>query len=140
MPPAFVGILYGTKIVDVIARSVIEAIPPSLGPDMAMMTGILSISFTFSISNDAFYFGIVPILAKAAAVYGISPAEIGRASVIGQPVHLLSPLVTSTYLLVGMAKVEFGDHQRYTLLWSRSASLVMFAAAMLCAVIPFITG
>lgn len=125
---------------DVIARSVIEAIPPSLGPDMAMMTGILSISFTFSISNDAFYFGIVPILAKAAAVYGISPAEIGRASVIGQPVHLLSPLVTSTYLLVGMAKVEFGDHQRYTLLWSRSASLVMFAAAMLCAVIPFITG
>jgi hypothetical protein len=34
--------------------------------------------------NDAFYFGVVPILAKAAAVYGISAAEIGRASIIGQ--------------------------------------------------------
>jgi CitMHS family citrate-Mg2+:H+ or citrate-Ca2+:H+ symporter len=133
----FVGILSGTKMVDAIAHSVIAAIPPSLGPYMATVTGILSIPFTFFISNDAFYFGVVPILAKAAAVYGISPAEIGRASIIGQPVHLLSPLVASTYLLVGMAKVEFGDHQRYTLKWSLSASLVMFAAAMLFGVVPF---
>lgn len=134
----FVDILSGTKMMDAIVQSVIEAIPTSLGPYMAMVTGVLSIPFTFFISNDAFYFGIVPILAKAAAVYGISPAEIGRASIIGQPVHLLSPLVASTYLLVGMAKVEFGDHQRYTLMWSLCASLVMFAAAMLCGVIPFI--
>ncbi|SNT27927.1 citrate-Mg2+:H+ or citrate-Ca2+:H+ symporter, CitMHS family [Noviherbaspirillum humi] len=134
----FVGILSGTKMVDAIAHSVIEAIPPSLGPYMATVTGILSIPFTFFISNDAFYFGVVPILAKAAAVYGISAAEIGRASIVGQPVHLLSPLVASTYLLVGMAKVEFGDHQRYTLMWSLSASVVMFLGAMLCGVIPFV--
>lgn len=132
----FVGILSGTKMVDAIAHSVIAAIPPELGPYMAAVTGALSIPFTFFISNDAFYFGVVPILAKAAAVYGISPAEIGRASIVGQPVHLLSPLVASTYLLVGMAKVEFGDHQRYTLMWSLSASVVMFAAATLFGVIP----
>ena len=41
---------------------------------------------------------------------------MGRASLLGQPVHLLSPLVASTYLLVGMAKVDFGEHQRFTLL------------------------
>ena len=134
----FVGILSGTKMVDAIATSVIAAIPQWMGPYLAIVTGLLSIPFTFFISNDAFYFGIVPILAKAAAVYGISAAEIGRASIIGQPVHLLSPLVASTYLLVGMAEVEFGDHQRYTLLWSLSAALVMLVAAVVFGVIPLV--
>lgn len=134
----FVGILQGTKMVDAIAASVIAAIPVWMGPYLAIVTGLLSIPFTFFISNDAFYYGVVPILAKAAAVYGISAAEIGRASIIGQPVHLLSPLVASTYLLVGMSKVEFGDHQRYTLLWSISASLVMLAAALIFGMIPFV--
>lgn len=133
----FVGILQGTKMVDAIATSVIAAVPEWMGPYLAVVTGLLSIPFTFFISNDAFYFGIVPILAKAAAVYGISAAEIGRASIIGQPVHLLSPLVASTYLLVGMSKVEFGDHQRFTLIWSITAALVMLAAAILFGVIPF---
>jgi CitMHS family citrate-Mg2+:H+ or citrate-Ca2+:H+ symporter len=133
----FVGILQGTKMVDAIAASVIAGVPAWMGPYLAIVTGVLSIPFTFLISNDAFYFGVVPILAKAASVYGISAAEIGRASLIGQPVHLLSPLVASTYLLVGMSEIEFGDHQRYTLIWSISASLVMLAAALVFGVIPF---
>ena len=133
----FVGILQGTKMVDAIALSVIAAVPDWMGPYLAIVTGVLSIPFTFFISNDAFYFGIVPILAKAAAVYGIGAAEIGRASLIGQPVHLLSPLVASTYLLVGMSKVEFGDHQRFTLLWAIAGSLVMLVAALVFGVVPF---
>ncbi|MBP0619454.1 CitMHS family transporter [Cupriavidus consociatus] len=134
----FVGILSGTKMVDAIANSVIGAVPDWMGPYMAVVTGVLSIPFTFFISNDAFYFGILPILAKAAAVYGISAAEIGRASLIGQQVHLLSPLVASTYLLVGLAEVEFGDHQRYTLLWALSAAAVMMLATVAFGVIPVI--
>ena len=132
----FVGILQGTKMVDAIALSVIAAVPDWMGPYLAIVTGLLSIPFTFVISNDAFYFGVVPVLAKAAEVYGITAAEIGRASVIGQPVHLLSPLVASTYLLVGMCKIEFGDHQRYTLIWSISASLVMLVAAVIFGIVP----
>lgn len=134
----FVGILAGTKMVDAIATSVIAVIPDWMGPYLATVTGLLSIPFTFFISNDAFYFGVVPILAKAGAVYGISAAEIARASIVGQPVHLLSPLVASTYLLVGLSEIEFGDHQRYTLFWSISASLVMLAAALLTGVVPLV--
>jgi CitMHS family citrate-Mg2+:H+ or citrate-Ca2+:H+ symporter len=109
-----------------------------MGPYMAIVTAVLSVPFTFFISNDAFYFGILPILAKAAAVYGIVAVEIGRASLIGQQVHLLSPLVASTYLLVGLAEVEFGDHQRYTLLWALSAALVMLVATIVLGVIPIV--
>ena len=66
-----VGILSGTKMVDAIATSVIAMVPDWMGPYMAVVTAVLSIPFTFFISNDAFYFGILPILAKTAAVYGI---------------------------------------------------------------------
>ena len=134
----FVGILSGTKMVDAIAASVISAVPDWMGPYLAIVTAVLSVPFTFFISNDAFYFGILPILAKAAAVYGIGAVEIGRASLIGQQVHLLSPLVASTYLLVGLAEVEFGDHQRYTLLWALSAALVMLLATIVLGVIPIV--
>lgn len=132
----FVGIFQGTKMIDAIATSVTMAIPHSMGPYLAIITGFLSIPFTFLISNDAFYFGILPILAKAAAPYGITTAEIARASIIGQPVHLLSPLVASTYLLVGLAEVDIGAHQRYTLGWSITASLCMLIAAIIFNVVP----
>ncbi len=134
----FVGILSGTKMVDAIADSVIAAVPDWMGPYLGIVTAVLSAPFTFFISNDAFYFGILPILAKTAAVYGFSPAEIARASLVGQQVHLLSPLVASTYLLVGLAKVEFGDHQRFTLLWAMSAFAVMLVAAIVFGVVPVV--
>ena len=74
-------------------------------------------------SNDAFYFGVLPILTKAAATELVQLKW--DASLLGQPVHLLSPLVASTYLLVGMAKVDFGEHQRFTLLWAVGTTMVM---------------
>jgi CitMHS family citrate-Mg2+:H+ or citrate-Ca2+:H+ symporter len=132
----FTGILSGTKMVDAMADSVITLIPGVMGPHLAPITGLLSIPFTFFISNDAFYYGVVPILAESAGRFGISPAEIGRASLIGQPVHLLSPLVPSTYLLVGLTKVELGDHQRFTLIWTVISSLIMLAVALASMVIP----
>jgi CitMHS family citrate-Mg2+:H+ or citrate-Ca2+:H+ symporter len=83
---------------------------------------------------------VLPIVAEAAGHYGISEVEMARASLIGQPVHLLSPLVPSTYLLVGLAGVEFGDHQRFTIKWAVLVSLVMMVTALLCAVFPLAAG
>jgi CitMHS family citrate-Mg2+:H+ or citrate-Ca2+:H+ symporter len=132
----FTGILSGTKMVDAMADSVIQLVPPALGPYLAIVTGVLSIPFTFFISNDAFYFGVLPILAKAGQAYGISAAEMARASLIGQPVHLLSPLVPSTFLLVGLVGVDFDDHQRYTLKWALGSAAVLLLAGLVTLVIP----
>ena len=132
----FTGILAGTKMIDAMADSVITVIPTALGPYLSVVTALLSVPFTFFISNDAFYFGVLPILAKAGHVYGITAVEIGRASLIGQPVHLLSPLVPSTYLLVGLVDVPFDEHQRYTIKWAFLTSMVMLVAGLLTAAFP----
>ncbi|MEU8888110.1 citrate:proton symporter [Streptomyces sp. NPDC048442] len=127
----FTGVLTGTGMVDEMARSLVGAIPDGLGPHMALITGLLSIPFTYFMSNDGFYFGIVPILAEAGAHHGVSPLEIARASLVAQPLHMSSPLVPAVYVLVGMAKVEFGDHTRATVKWAVLVSLVILAAALL---------
>nr|WP_300595693.1 citrate:proton symporter [uncultured Sphingomonas sp.] len=133
----FTGILSGTKMVDAMAATVTDAIPPAWGPYMAPIAAALSAPFTFFISNDAFYFGMLPILAETGSHYGLSAAEIGRASLVGQQVHLLSPLVASTYLLVGFSGIEFGEHQRFTLKWAVGSFFVFFLASVALGVFPF---
>ena len=131
----FTGILSGTKMVDAMARAFVTVIPHSLGPNLPIITAMTSMPFTFFISNDAYYFGILPLVTEAAAHFDISAAEMGRASLLGQPVHLLSPLVPSTYLLAGLASVNFGDHQRHTLKWACGTVLVMTVASLLTGVL-----
>ncbi len=132
----FTGILNGTGMVDAMSKSFLAIVPPSLGPYLATITALASLPFTFFISNDAFYFGVLPVVAEAAQAYGITPVEMARASLIGQPVHLLSPLVPSTYLLVALAGVEFGDHQRFALKWAILICVMMLVAALLFGIFP----
>ena len=120
----FMGVMGGSKMVDAMAKSLIAAIPTSMGPHMSFISAFLSLPGTFFLTNDAYYFGVLPVLAKAAATYGISPEEMGRAALIGQGAHLLSPLVPSTYLLVGLNKIEFGDLQKRCLLPAVGVSMV----------------
>ncbi len=134
----FTGILTGTGMVDAMSKGFLGVIPDSWGPHLAPITALASMPFTFFVSNDAFYYGVLPVIADAANGYGITDAEMVRASLIGQPVHLLSPLVPSTYLLVGLAGVDFGDHQRFTLKWTILISLVMMVAALFTGAFPLI--
>ena len=132
----FTGILSGTGMVDAMSKSLLAVIPDALGPYLAVITALVSMPFTFFMSNDAFYYGILPVLNEAASSYGISAVEMARASIVGQPVHLLSPLVPSTYLLIGLAKIEFGDLQRFTLKWAVMVCLTILLAALLMGVFP----
>ncbi|WDS34776.1 CitMHS family transporter [Pseudoxanthomonas sp.] len=136
----FTGILANTGMVEAMSRSFLAVIPDAWGPYLAGITALASMPFTFFMSNDAFYFGVLPILSQAAAEYGITPVEMARASLAGQPVHLLSPLVPSTYLLVGLAKVDFADHQKFTLKWAVLVSLVLLAGGLLFSLFPLVAG
>ncbi|WP_368666365.1 CitMHS family transporter [Ammoniphilus sp. CFH 90114] len=131
----FAGIFSGTKMVDAVANSLVAIIPESLGSFFPTVVALTSMPLTFVLSNDAYYFGVLPILAEAGAVYGVDPLEIARASVLGQPVHFLSPLVASTLLLVGMVKTDIGELQRYAFKWTVFCSLVMIIVAVLTGVI-----
>jgi len=106
------GVMNGTGMVDAMAGWLVSIIPPSLGPFMATIAGVLSVPLTFIMTNDAFYFGVLPILSETAGHYGITPVEMARASLAGQALHQSSPLVASFLLLIGLANVNLGEHFR----------------------------
>jgi len=132
---AFTGILSGTGMVDAMSSQFIAVLPDNAGPHLAIITAFASLPFTFFMSNDAFFFGIVPVLAKAAAQYGVDPMYVARAAVLGQSVHALSPLVAAGYLMSGLLNREVGELQRFCLKWSFFSALIAIGIALICGAI-----
>ncbi|MGI9361550.1 MAG: CitMHS family transporter [Parasphingorhabdus sp.] len=133
------GIMEGTGMLNAMAQALIAGIPNAMGPYLAPVTALLSLPLTFLMSNDAYYFGIVPVLAEAASAFGITAEVIGRASMMGQPVHQLSPLLAPVYLACAMLEVEVADVQRFALKYAAMISFILFIGAVASGAIPFIT-
>lgn len=133
----FTGIMDGTGMVDEMATALVHIIPDAMGNHFALITAILSGPFTYFMANDPFYYGILPILAESAEQFGISKVAMARASVLGQPLHVLSPLYAAGYLLVGMLDIEYGTNQRIVIKWAIGSSLFMILIACLFGIIPW---
>ena len=131
----FTGIMNGTGMVDAMATALVQIIPEQLGTQLPLITAITSMPFTYFMANDPYYYGIIPIIGETAASYNIPMAEIARASVLGQPAHVLSPLYAAGYLLVGMIGIDYGQNQRFALKWAVGSSVFMIIAAIAFGVI-----
>jgi CitMHS family citrate-Mg2+:H+ or citrate-Ca2+:H+ symporter len=127
----FTGVMAGTGMIDAMAKGAMGAVPPGLGPWLAPVTAIFAAPLTFVLSNDAYYFGVVPVIAQTAAHYGVSPVEIARASLLAQPIHALSPLVAAIYLVTGLLGIDVGALQRFSLKWAALLTFILITSACL---------
>ena len=127
----FTGILTGTKMIGAMSQTLVSLIPTSLGSYLSLIVAVTSMPFSLIFTPDAYYFGVLPIISQTAAAFGIEPAQIGRAAILGQMTtgFPVSPLTASTFILVGMSGVEFGDHQRFIFKWAFGSTLVMTVVA-----------
>lgn len=113
----FMGILQVSGMSDAIATSMISIIPQSLSHFYGLIVAFISVPGTYFLNNDAFYYGVMPVLAEAGPIYNFTSLELTFASLMGQAFHLLSPLVPFVYVLLGMTDVEMGA-------WQKKAGLV----------------
>ncbi|PRX38510.1 CitMHS family citrate-Mg2+:H+ or citrate-Ca2+:H+ symporter [Planifilum fimeticola] len=129
----FTGILTETKMVDAMATSLVSIIPDSFASQLPILVAITSMPLSLVFTPDAYYFGVLPVISKSAASFGIDPIQIGRAAILGQMTtgFPLSPLTASTFILVGMSGVELGDHQRFIFKWAFGTTIVMTIVALL---------
>lgn len=97
------GVMNGAGLADAMAVHMTQLIPASLGNHFPIITAVLSCFGTFFLSNDAFYYGVLPLLSQAGYAYGFIPLTMGVAAAMGQAFHLISPLVGSLYLLVQLS-------------------------------------
>jgi len=126
---AFTGIMTGSGALDAMANLSLTVMPDWLGDYMAPITAALSVPLTFMLSNDAFYFGVLPLFATMGQEHQIPVESIARAALIGQPLHAFSPLIAGIYFCCGLAKIEFGELQAFAIPWALLVSIIFFSAA-----------
>ena len=132
----FTGLFTNSGMSDALANSLITLIPPSLGRFWGLITAIVSAPGTFLLSNDAFYYGVLPVFAEAGYTYGFTALEIGTASLLGQAFHLLSPLVAFIYLLLRLTDLDMGEWQRESAKWASGIFVIFILTAAITGSVP----
>ncbi|MFM9695320.1 CitMHS family transporter [Streptomyces europaeiscabiei] len=132
------GILSGTRMIDEMAETLVSVVPDSFGSHLPVAVAVTGMPLSLVFTPDAYYFGVLPVLAETAQGFGTDPAEVARAAILGQMTtgFPLSPLTASTFILVGMSGVSLGEHQRFIFRWAFATTLVMTVAALLTGAFP----
>ena len=132
----FMGLFTNSGMSDALAGSLITLIPKQLGRFWGLITAIVSAPGTFLLSNDAFYYGVLPVFAEAGYSYGFTALEIGTASLLGQAFHLLSPLVAFIYLLLNLTGLDMGEWQRESAKWAVGIFVIFIIVAAITGSVP----
>ena len=129
----FTGIMSGTGMITEMAAALVSIIPDSLGKFFPVIVGIIGMPASLLFDPDSFYYGVLPVLAQTAEGFGILGADVGRAAILGQMTigFPISPLTASTFLLVGLAGVDLGEHQKKTIPLVWLLSLIMLVVGVL---------
>jgi len=134
----FTGVLTGTKMIQAMSKTIVSLIPDVFSSFLPILVAVTSMPLSLVFTPDAYYFGVLPIISQTAQAFGIEPAIIGRAAVLGQMTtgFPLSPLTASTFILIGLCGVELGEHQKFIFWWSFSVTIVMTIACLILGVLP----
>jgi len=78
------------------------------------------------------------VLAQTAAKFGVPPVQMAQAAMLGMHTtgFPVSPLTPAPFLLVGLAGIEFREHQKFTLPFLLGATLWMTLAAIVIGIFP----
>jgi CitMHS family citrate-Mg2+:H+ or citrate-Ca2+:H+ symporter len=126
------GIMTGSGMIEAIAQTLVSWVPDSAASLLPVITALTSMPLTLVMTADAYYFGVVPVLAETSASFGGDPAEIGRAAILGMGTtgFPVSPLAAATFILLGLSNVDLSRHQRYIFGWAFGTTVVMTIAAL----------
>ena len=133
----FMGLFQGSGMAGALAQSFTTIIPKQLAGFLGLVIAFISAPGTFFLSNDGFYYGIMPVLAEAGAKYGFDNVAMALASLMGQAFHLLSPLVAFIYLLLRLTGLDMGEWQRESAKYALVVFIIFVVTILIVGRLPF---
>lgn len=132
-----VGIMKNSGMMNAMAVAAVSGVPESMSSQIPLILGLISTPLSLFFDPDSFYFGVMPVIAQVYQTLGGDPLEVARAALLGVqttgfPISVMTP---STFLLVALCKVDVGEHQKFSLPYLWSCSVVMTLTAALLGVI-----
>jgi citrate-Mg2+:H+ or citrate-Ca2+:H+ symporter, CitMHS family len=135
----FTGIMSGTKMLGAMAQTAVAFVPPEMAQHIPFVLGLVAMPLSLLFDPDSFYFGVMPVIAEVYKTFGGNPIQIAQASVLGQMTtgFPVSPLTPATFLVVGLAGIGLGEHQKFSIPFLFAASVIMTITAAAIGVFPF---
>jgi CitMHS family citrate-Mg2+:H+ or citrate-Ca2+:H+ symporter len=132
----FLGVFNSSGMAAAVAESIAGMIPESMGSHSALLFAFLGSIACYALPVDAYYFGILPVVAPIAYQFGITPTEIGVASFMGQALRYASPTVAWLFLLMNRTEMSFGQYQKEFFKWSLPLFLIFLITAVVTGELP----
>ncbi len=134
----FTGIMRESGMLNAMASWGAQSIPGGMASFIPAALGFASVPLSLLFDPDSFYFGVLPVLSSITDQYGIAASATAHAALMGQSTvgFPVSPLTPATFLLVGLARLDLAEHQRFTLPWLLAISFTMTITAVIIGVIP----
>lgn len=132
----FLGVLNGSGMSTAIAETLTYLIPESLGGHIGLIFAFVGAIACYALPIDAYYFGILPVIAPIGAKYGLTPHEIGMASFMGQAIRYGSPTVAWLFLLMDRTEMSFAEYQKEFFKYSIPMFFIFLVVAILTGVLP----
>jgi len=136
---AFTGILKESGMLTAMAQASVGQLPQTMAGHIPFLLGLLSMPLSLLFDPDSFYFGVLPVIAEIAEKLGVPSVQVAQGALLGQMTtgFPVSPLTPATFLLVGLTKIELGEHQKFTIPYLLGASVVMTLACVLFRIFPW---
>jgi CitMHS family citrate-Mg2+:H+ or citrate-Ca2+:H+ symporter len=134
----FTGIMKGAGLTKAMTQVAVSFIPVEMAHHIPFIVAVMSMPLSLLFDPDSFYFGVLPVVAEIAKTLGVPAIQVGQAAIMGQMTtgFPISPLTPATFLLIGLTKLELGDHQKFTIPLAFATTLVMTLVSIVIGLFP----